>query len=45
VRDGGGLAAIGDAQLGEDVGYVHAGGAVADVQRFGDLAVGSSVGE
>jgi hypothetical protein len=45
VRDGGGLAAIGDAEFGEDVGYVHACCAVADVERFGDLVVGSSIGE
>jgi hypothetical protein len=38
VGDCGGLHPAGDAQLGQDVGDVHAGGRGADEQRLGDLA-------
>jgi len=38
------LGAVGDAELGEDVGYVHAGGLVADEQRVGDLPIGAALG-
>src|SRR5215216_7229453 len=39
VGDRGGLHPPGDAELGQDVGDVHAGGLGADEQRLGDLAV------
>jgi hypothetical protein len=38
------LGAIGDVQLGEDLGHVHTCRAVAVVQRFGELAVGLPFG-
>ena len=45
VGDGGGLAAVGYPQLGQDVGHVHAGRLGADEQGVGDLAVGAAVGQ
>src|SRR5690348_368650 len=45
VGNGGGLAAVGHAELGQDAGDVDRGGLGADEQRFGDLPVGTAVGE
>ena len=45
VGDGGGLAAAGHAELGQDVGDVDAGGPGADEQRLGDLGVRAAVGD
>ena len=42
-RDGGGLGAGIDAELGEEVGDVGLHGAGADEERFGDLPVGTSL--
>src|ERR1700722_16388150 len=45
VGDGGGFGAVGDGELGEDVGDVHAGGLGRDEQLGADLAVGLAPGE
>ena len=45
VGEGGGLAAVGDAELGQDVGDVDAGGFLGDEQGAGDLPVGVALGE
>jgi hypothetical protein len=45
VRDPGGFHAVGDIQLGEDVGHMHAGGLGADEQGLADLPVGASRGQ
>ena len=45
VGCGGGLEAAGNAELAHDVGHVHAGGFLADVEGSGDLGVGQAVAE
>jgi hypothetical protein len=45
VGDGGGLHATGDAELGQDVRDVHAGGLRADEQGLGDFPVGVPGGD
>jgi hypothetical protein len=42
VSGGGGFAAAGHAELGEDIGHVHAGGLGRDEELGGDLAVASA---
>ena len=44
VGDRGGLDPAGDAELGQDVGDVHAGRLGADEQRLGDLTVAAALG-
>ncbi len=45
MGDGGGLGAVGDAELREDVRDVHARCLLVDEQRFRDLAVRATVGD
>jgi len=45
VGDGGGLHAAGDAEFGQDVRDVHAGGLRADEQGLGDFPVGVPGGD
>jgi len=42
VGEGGGFDAAGDAELGHDVGHVHAGGLGRDEQFGCDVAVGAA---
>ena len=45
MRDRGGGAAVGHAELGQDAGHVHGDGPGADEQRLGNLAVGAALGD